>query len=204
MALSLCRRNHRNVWWVTSLSQPQPFWLSLKQWSPLPFITRELSSLTNLAAAQCWSILPDLLTRKSLFYPPDSKAELSVDSRGVGRVEKHGDSSRRVFSDFLFPIGETFQLPGSFYSLHLHLDKSFTANNSVQSCYLECIWCQTFPIFVIFHFSPEIFNCPGETKIGVLPGSCVTPGSRLHRGLLDLSSRTSLGSSAVRVGWSQL
>ena len=116
--------SHRNVWWVTSLSQPQPFWLSLKQWSPLPFITRELSSLTNLAAVN-----GDQYSQFSTLYLPDSKAELSVNSGGIGRVEKDGDSTRCVFSYFLFPIGETFQLPGSFYSLNLHLDENCRSNN---------------------------------------------------------------------------
>ena len=62
---------------------------------------------------------------RPLFYPPDSKAELSVDGGGVGGVEKDGDRPGSVLPYFLFPIGETFQLPGSFYSLHLHLEYSF-------------------------------------------------------------------------------
>ena len=70
-----------------------------------------------------------------LFYPPDSKAELSVDGGGVGRVEKDRDSPRSVFPYFLFPVGKTFQLPGSFYSLNLHLEESFTSKTSIVSLY---------------------------------------------------------------------
>ena len=66
-----------------------------------------------------------LLGPGPLFYSPDSKAELSVDGGGVGGVEKDGDRPGSVLPYFLFPIGETFQLPGSFYSLHLHLEQSF-------------------------------------------------------------------------------
>ena len=66
---------------------------------------------------------------RPLFYPPDSKAELSVDGGGVGGVEKDGDRPCSVLPYFLFPIGETFQLPGSFYALHLHLDENCRSNN---------------------------------------------------------------------------
>ena len=66
-----------------------------------------------------------LLGPGPLFYSPDSKAELSVDGGGVGGVEKDGDRPGSVLPYFLFPIGKTFQLPGSFYSLYLHLKFSF-------------------------------------------------------------------------------
>ena len=84
---------------------------------------------------------------RPLFYPPDSKAELSVDGGGVGGVEKDGDRPGSVLPYFLFPIGETFQLPGSFYSLHLHLEDRFIRNNFnihqsvIESGYLESVTC---------------------------------------------------------------
>ena len=71
------------------------------------------------------SIFSGSLEFRHLFYPPDSKAELSVDGGGVGGVEKDGDRPGSVLPYFLFPVGKTFQLPGSFYSLHLHLKDRF-------------------------------------------------------------------------------
>ena len=88
-------------------------------------------------------------------------------------------------SNFLFAIGEALQLPSSLDPLHLHL---------------ESVGGETLPVLVDLHLPPKVLDCPGKAEVGVLLGASVTPGSRLHWGFLNLTSRAgSFGASAEKL-----
>ena len=92
------------LWWI----------ITLKQWSPLPFITREHSSLTNLrnvveVLLACIMTSTTQVTKfiakrtylhsksqmqmcKTKNFSPNGKAELSVDSCPIGWIEENRHS----------------------------------------------------------------------------------------------------------------